>query len=180
MNTKWLVIATIGIGLGFYQSAWAGDHSEGQHKEGSDTAIEKPDSLDTVWDEIREHQEKLHNTIKEKKLSEVHEAAFALRDQVKLLPEFSKDLSADNQKKLNTWIAGVSASADKLDEYGDAGDQAATEKEAKRVDILIKSIEKLYPAETASYSCPMHPDVVQATPGNCPKCGMALTAKDSD
>src|SRR5712691_13352906 len=24
------------------------------------------------------------------------------------------------------------------------------------------------------YTCPMHPEVRQATPGNCPKCGMAL------
>ena len=28
-------------------------------------------------------------------------------------------------------------------------------------------------AETV-YACPMHPDVRQATPGRCPKCGMAL------
>jgi len=27
----------------------------------------------------------------------------------------------------------------------------------------------------AKYSCPMHPAVVSPRPGNCPKCGMALT-----
>jgi Cu+-exporting ATPase len=26
----------------------------------------------------------------------------------------------------------------------------------------------------SSYTCPMHPEVVQNHPGNCPKCGMAL------
>jgi P-type Cu+ transporter len=24
------------------------------------------------------------------------------------------------------------------------------------------------------YTCPMHPEVRQESPGNCPKCGMAL------
>lgn len=28
--------------------------------------------------------------------------------------------------------------------------------------------------ETATYTCPMHPEVLQNYPGNCPKCGMAL------
>ena len=28
------------------------------------------------------------------------------------------------------------------------------------------------------YTCPMHPKVVQASPGSCPKCGMALVHKD--
>lgn len=27
------------------------------------------------------------------------------------------------------------------------------------------------------YTCAMHPDVVQASPGKCPKCSMALTEK---
>lgn len=27
------------------------------------------------------------------------------------------------------------------------------------------------------YTCPMHPDVVQDKPGNCPKCGMRLVEK---
>lgn len=30
-----------------------------------------------------------------------------------------------------------------------------------------------------NYSCPMHPDVVQDHPGNCPKCGMNLIPASS-
>jgi len=29
-------------------------------------------------------------------------------------------------------------------------------------------------SQVARYSCPMHPDFVQATPGTCPTCGQTL------
>ncbi|MCX8226680.1 MAG: hypothetical protein OTI35_11430 [Sulfitobacter sp.] len=29
------------------------------------------------------------------------------------------------------------------------------------------------------YTCPMHPEVVQDTPGNCPKCGMTLVVRET-
>src|SRR3974390_1257768 len=29
-------------------------------------------------------------------------------------------------------------------------------------------------ANPSEYTCPMHPEVRQASPGNCPKCGMTL------
>ncbi len=29
------------------------------------------------------------------------------------------------------------------------------------------------------YTCPMHPEIVQAKPGKCPKCGMNLVAKEA-
>jgi hypothetical protein len=32
-------------------------------------------------------------------------------------------------------------------------------------------------AATVQYTCPMHPDVVQDKPGNCPKCGLKLVEK---
>ena len=31
--------------------------------------------------------------------------------------------------------------------------------------------------KTVQYTCPMHPEVVQNSPGNCPKCGMKLVEK---
>jgi Cu(I)/Ag(I) efflux system membrane fusion protein len=33
-------------------------------------------------------------------------------------------------------------------------------------------------AHVHTYTCTMHPEVVQNTPGNCPKCGMKLVHKD--
>ena len=30
------------------------------------------------------------------------------------------------------------------------------------------------PGQTVRYTCPMHPDVLQDKPGDCPKCGMKL------
>ena len=30
------------------------------------------------------------------------------------------------------------------------------------------------PVTKTEWTCPMHPEVAQDTPGNCPKCGMAL------
>lgn len=32
----------------------------------------------------------------------------------------------------------------------------------------------------AQYTCPMHPEVIQDTPGKCPKCGMDLVEKKAE
>lgn len=39
---------------------------------------------------------------------------------------------------------------------------------------------RLVPNSTAvAYACPMHPDVTSSSPGECPRCGMALVRKES-
>jgi FtsP/CotA-like multicopper oxidase with cupredoxin domain len=37
---------------------------------------------------------------------------------------------------------------------------------------------ELAPGATVAYTCPMHPEVTQAEPGRCPKCGMKLLATE--
>lgn len=46
----------------------------------------------------------------------------------------------------------------------------------------FSQVKKTKPSKTTSakqYTCTMHPEVVSAKPGKCPKCGMALVAKAS-
>ena len=35
-------------------------------------------------------------------------------------------------------------------------------------------------AEHENYTCPMHPEVQQQTPGKCPQCGMDLKASTKE
>jgi hypothetical protein len=175
MKAKWIVLGALAAGVAMAPAVMA---SEGGHEAGEAAEeMTAPDSLAGLWHEIKEHQEELHKVISDGKLDDVHRVAFAIRDLASELPKYSANLSADSAGKLATWLAGIVNSAEKLDGYGDAGDKVGTEKEAKRMNILLGSIEKLYPAQTepaTAYTCSMHPEVVQAGPGKCPKCGMAL------
>lgn len=49
--------------------------------------------------------------------------------------------------------------------------------------ILFKKRKTLFMAKKnmqkgKKYTCPMHPEVQNDQPGNCPKCGMKLVEKD--
>ncbi len=37
--------------------------------------------------------------------------------------------------------------------------------------------DKIVNQKAVKYTCPMHPEVVQDAPGNCPKCGTKLVEK---
>ena len=52
------------------------------------------------------------------------------------------------------------------------------DKSGAAVDKMVEHDPKTVPAPGASiYTCPMHPEVQQDHPGDCPKCGMALEPK---
>jgi hypothetical protein len=148
MKTTWCIIAVLSVGLGLTSTLRASE--EGHPAESSEKAkpTKMPDTLNGIWHEITVQHEQLGQIIKEKKLAKVHVVAFAIRDLAKLLPEKSKDLSPDNQKKLKESVDRIAEIAKRLDQYGDAGDQANTEKEAKRLETLLQFSKKLYPADT--------------------------------
>jgi hypothetical protein len=147
--------------------------------------IKIPDTSAGIFKEVKQHEDELGKTITDKKLDDVHHHAFAIRDLVNALADKSKDLPADKLTKLKADAKFVASLADRLDKSGDANDQAGTESNFKKLQGLLKEIRALYPESvtkssaeaTVQYTCTMHPEVVQDSPGNCPKCGMKLVAK---
>ena len=180
-QTKLFVIAVLSAAFVFVRFASAAEEHE--HKEGK---AEIPATIAGIWQEVKEHEEKLGNLITDKKFDKVHEVAFEIRDMVNALPDKSVDLPADNLAKVKSNAKYVTDIAKRLDESGDAGDQAVTEANFKKLQGILKSIEAQYPPEELKkdnkenktmptmYICPMHPEVQSDKPGNCPKCGMKL------
>ena len=47
-----------------------------------------------------------------------------------------------------------------------------------KMDVYLRNLTMTVPASAKGiYTCPMHPEVQQDHPGNCPKCGMTLEPK---
>jgi hypothetical protein len=99
-----------------------------------------------IWKEVTKHALQLDKSIQAKKLGDVHEHAFAVRDYVKMLPAKSTRLSAATKAKLTKGVGTVTSLASELDEAGDSGKQAETEALNKKMHTVLNAIKGLYPA----------------------------------
>ncbi|MDQ6631053.1 MAG: hypothetical protein M3Y82_04755 [Verrucomicrobiota bacterium] len=129
------------IGLSAIQSTFADEakeHKDNEHKEGGDK-VKIPDTVDGILKEIHEHHQKLDDTVTAKKLNDVHHHAFAIRDLAKALPAKAHP---DHKKMVENAVKKVSQLAADLDKSGDAGDQAKTEANLKKMDAALKTLEE--------------------------------------
>ena len=83
--------------------------------------------------------------VKAKKWKEVHEAAFAVRDDALLLPEASKALAKDKMAKLKEHLKMVGSLAGELDEAGDANNGKLVGTLATQFRTNVNAIAALYP-----------------------------------
>jgi len=121
------------IGLVATQTAFAQEHKQDGNK------VKIPDTVDGILKEIHQHHESLAETVKAKKLGDVHHHAFAIRDLAKALPAKA---NPDHKKMVENAVKKVSQIAEDLDKSGDAGDQAKTEANLKKMDAALKTLEE--------------------------------------
>src|SRR5712692_10982528 len=124
------------IGFAANQTAFAQEHKE--HKEGSEK-VKIPDTVDGILKEIHKHHQELADTVKAKKLADVHHHAFAIRDLAKTLPAKAHP---DHKKMVENAVKRISQIAEDLDKSGDAGNQAKTEANLKKFDVALKNLEE--------------------------------------
>ena len=148
-KTKLTIIAlALAISLPVVPAVSAAEESE---HEAAKVMI--PDTVPGIWKEVKQQETELGKAISDKKLDGVHEMAFAIRDLINALPDKSK-LEADKMAKLKSNAKFVAALAARLDESGDAKDQAGTEANFKKIQGILKVIESLYSPEQLQDNMP--------------------------
>ena len=148
-------------------------------------AAAKPKTASAILDDISAQFDNVDGMIKAGKLAMVHEHAEIIGNDCKELATVGVPADSVKKVKVEGYLKTMEKIAVKLDEYGDANNAKAVESELKKGRELHNLLVKQYPAaskvsESGYWTCPMHPEVHQAQPGNCPICGMTLVFKKSD
>ncbi|MBA3651937.1 MAG: hypothetical protein H0W66_10780 [Chthoniobacterales bacterium] len=97
-----------------------------------------PDTADGILQEIHKHRGELTETVKAKKLKDVHVQAFMIRDLANALPA---KVAADKKARVEGSAKNITKLAEDLDTSGDAGDQAKTESNLKKFDAVLAQLE---------------------------------------
>lgn len=111
------------------------DHGSGGHHAAAGENMKVPETVDGIFAQIHEHYEMLEAAVEGKKLSDVHHLAFAIRD---LSNALVAKAPADKKKQVEGAMKNIAKLADDLDASGDAGDQAKTEANLKKLDGVLK------------------------------------------
>ena len=109
-------------------------HAHGEHAE-KESTIKIPETVEGIFKAIHEQHAHLAETVKNKKLADVHHIAFAIRDLANALPTKA---AADKKTQVEGTVKNIAKLADDLDASGDANDQTKTEANLKKLDGLLK------------------------------------------
>jgi hypothetical protein len=163
-----------------------------------------------LLDDLAAQFDNVGKSVKANRLADVHEYAEVIGTDSKELASVGVPSDSAKRAKVEGYLKTMETVAKKLDEYGDANNADAVTSELEKGRALFALLAKQYPQEAKQksvreqssapaekkvdvkrdkepaateagyYTCPMHPQVHQAQPGNCPICGMNLVYKKND
>ncbi len=116
-------------------TAWADEKKPHAPEHGK---VQIPGTTEEIMKEIHKHHGELAEVVKSKKLAEVHEHAFAIRDLAKGLID---KVPVDKKSRLQGSVNKISKLATDLDNSGDANDQAKTEANLKTLDGVLAQLD---------------------------------------
>lgn len=111
-----------------------------EHEEAGAT-ITPAGSVSEIWTQIAEEQAELSTAIENGQLADVHHLAFGIRDLVVALSDKAGASNPAAVPQLKGMVEQVRTSADKLDEFGDAGNLSGTQAEFAKLDGVLKAIK---------------------------------------
>jgi len=113
---------------------------EAAEREGAGATITPAGSVGEIWSQIAQEQARLSAAIENGQLKDVHHLAFGIRDLVVALADKAGASNPPVATKLKPMVEQVTASADKLDELGDAGNLSGTQAEYAKLENTLKAI----------------------------------------
>lgn len=134
---KKMKLMAIGASAAFAFTAVTSQIAVAAEEEAAATKMTIPDTAGGIMQEIHKHHGELIETVKAKKLKDVHVQAFMIRDLANALPA---KIAADKKARVEGSAKNITKLAEDLDKTGDAGDQAATEANLKKLDGVLMAL----------------------------------------
>jgi hypothetical protein len=99
-----------------------------------------------TWGQVLADRKALAKAVAEKRLADVHDLAFSLRDAVVTLPYKSGELTAAKKTALQTQVSRLAELVEQLHTHADAKDLAKSRASFAKLTKTVDAIAALYPA----------------------------------
>jgi hypothetical protein len=107
------------------------DHGHGE--------LKIPETAEGILQEIHKHHAQISTAVSSKNLKPIHEHAEVLTALAKALPD---KVAPDKKARVQGQANNIAKVAGTLHDASDAGDQAKTEAELKRLDAALKMLDQ--------------------------------------
>jgi hypothetical protein len=118
-------------------AATTGDHG------GEGPAIVPGGTTAEIWAQIRSQQLALETAVLEARTNEIHGPALAIRDLAVALRERAGADAGARRAELDASVDSVRTAADRLHEFGDAGNLSGAERELSRVNAGLRTLAEI-------------------------------------